>query len=157
DADGDTPAATLVSGPAHGTLTLHADGSFDYLPNAQFAGDDTFTYQAGDGIALSTAATVTVTVTDAAPVANDDALTAVHDRTLHLAASALLGNDQDADGDALAIVLATGPSHGTAVLNPDGTLDYTPDPAYLGPDSFTYRASDGITLGNAATVSLTVM
>ncbi len=49
DADGDTPTAVLVSGPSHGTLTLNADGSFAYTPNANFNGTDSFIYTPNDG------------------------------------------------------------------------------------------------------------
>ena len=65
--------------------------------------------------------------------------------------------DPDA-GDALTYAVATPPAHGTAG-DPDGTgaLTYTPDPGYVGPDSFTYRAADAYG-GNAspATVTLSV-
>jgi Ca2+-binding RTX toxin-like protein len=40
--------ASLVSGPAHGTLQLVGDGTFTYTPAAGFSGIDTFTYQAGN-------------------------------------------------------------------------------------------------------------
>ena len=49
DIDGDTLSASVVSGPANGTLTLNADGSFSYTPNASFSGTDSFIYQASDG------------------------------------------------------------------------------------------------------------
>jgi Tol biopolymer transport system component len=62
DLDGDTLAATLVSGPAHGVLLLGADGGFTYAPAPDFNGTDSFTYRAADG-ALGTLATVTFTVT----------------------------------------------------------------------------------------------
>ena len=52
--------ATLVSGPAHGTLTLNADGGFTYTPDANFNGTDSFTYTASDGTADSNVATVTI-------------------------------------------------------------------------------------------------
>jgi hypothetical protein len=41
---------------------MSADGSFTYTPNAGFSGQDTFTYQAGDGTDTSALATVTITV-----------------------------------------------------------------------------------------------
>jgi hypothetical protein len=44
DADGDTLTAILGTGPANGTLTLNANGSFTYTPNANFNGPDSFTY-----------------------------------------------------------------------------------------------------------------
>ena len=65
------------AGPANGTLTLNADGSFTYTPNANFNGTDSFTYQANDGTADSNVATVTITVNavNDAPVASDDSYT----------------------------------------------------------------------------------
>src|SRR5262249_1985803 len=50
DTDGDpTLTATLVNGPAHGTVALNPDGSFSYTPAADYLGLDSFTYQATDG------------------------------------------------------------------------------------------------------------
>jgi uncharacterized repeat protein (TIGR01451 family) len=62
DADGDALTALLLTGPAHGTLTLNADGSFQYIPTANYSGTDTFTYKANDGRADSAAATVTIII-----------------------------------------------------------------------------------------------
>ena len=58
DVDGDALTAVLVSGPAHGSLTLNADGSFTYTPSANYNGPDSFTYKANDGQADSNVATV---------------------------------------------------------------------------------------------------
>ena len=49
DADGDPLTAELVAGPTNGTLALNDDGSFTYIPNADFSGSDSFTYTATDG------------------------------------------------------------------------------------------------------------
>ena len=61
-----------ASGPSHGTLTLHADGSFTYTPDAGYNGTDTFTYTATDGDLTSVAATVTITVHDTSYVSSSD-------------------------------------------------------------------------------------
>jgi VCBS repeat-containing protein len=53
-----------VSGPAHGSLTLNADGSFSYTPTGGYSGTDTFTYVATDGAATSAQTTVTITIRD---------------------------------------------------------------------------------------------
>ena len=67
DADGDPLIAALVSGTAHGTLALAANGSFTYTGNAHFTGVDSFTYRANDGDANSNTATVTINVLDTEP------------------------------------------------------------------------------------------
>ena len=69
DSNLDPLTAVKVTDPAHGTLGLNSDGSFTYAPNTGFTGDDTFTYQASDGLLTSNVATVTITVANAAEVA----------------------------------------------------------------------------------------
>ncbi len=62
DVDGDALTVRLVDPPSHGTVTLADDGSFEYTPEADYHGADSFTYVAGDGAAESAAATVSVEV-----------------------------------------------------------------------------------------------
>ena len=66
DADGDPITAVKVANPAHGTVTLNANGSFTYTPAAGYSGPDSFTYKANDGTADGNTATVSITVTAAA-------------------------------------------------------------------------------------------
>ncbi len=70
DSDVDSAAltATKASDPANGQVVVNADGSFEYTPNADFFGTDSFTYTAGDGLTQSEPATVTITVTEVPPV-----------------------------------------------------------------------------------------
>ncbi|HKX75144.1 MAG TPA: cadherin-like domain-containing protein, partial [Acidimicrobiia bacterium] len=74
DADGDALTAIKVGDPANGSVTLSANGSFSYTPNANFNGTDSFTYKANDGSADSNTATVTITVNaiNDPPVATND-------------------------------------------------------------------------------------
>ena len=62
DADGDTLTAILITNVTHGSLTLNADGSFVYTPNANYNGTDTFVYRAIDGFDQSADTTVTITI-----------------------------------------------------------------------------------------------
>jgi hypothetical protein len=62
DVDGDALTAILDTAPSNGVVSLNANGSFDYTPNAGFVGTDSFTYVANDGEADSNVATVTITV-----------------------------------------------------------------------------------------------
>lgn len=56
----------------------------------------------------------------------------------------------------LAAVLETGPASGTLTLDSDGAFVYTPAEGFSGTDTFTYRASDGITTSDPAVVTITV-
>src|SRR5207237_788513 len=90
------------------------------------------------------------------PVANNDSFTATQNTALMIAVPGVLANDTDANGDPLTAALSAGPTHGTLTLNPDGSFTYTPATGYTGPDSFTYKANDGVADSNVATVALTV-
>ena len=63
DPDGDTLSVQLVSGPSHGVLVLNSDGSFQYVANAGFVGQDSFAIDAFDGQLQSSPVTVTIVVT----------------------------------------------------------------------------------------------
>jgi hypothetical protein len=79
DVDGDSVTVVLVAGPAEGTLTLAADGSFTYMSTGSFSGQDQFTYYVTDGTLNSAVATVSIDVlttiasSDVTLVADDDA------------------------------------------------------------------------------------
>jgi large repetitive protein len=158
DADGDPLSAILVSGPAHGSMTLNANGALSYTPLSNYFGPDSFTYKLNDGQADSNVATVSLTVNPVndAPVAVDDSYITDEDTTLTVAAAGVLGNDTDADGDPLSAILVSGPAHGSMTLNANGALSYKPAANYNGADSFTYKLNDGQADSNVATVSLTV-
>ncbi len=68
----------------------------------------------------------------------------------------VLANDTDIEGSTLAVAGASDPPHGAVVINANGTITYTPDPGYSGPDAFGYTATDGSAISNVATVSITV-
>ena len=91
-----------------------------------------------------------------APVAANDSYTTNEDMPLVIAAVGVLGNDSDADGNALTSIISTGPSHGTVTLGADGNFVYTPNANFNGTDSFTYIANDGTANSNIATVTITV-
>ncbi|MDX1886313.1 tandem-95 repeat protein, partial [Mycolicibacterium sp. 120270] len=158
DIDGDDLTALVVDGPANGTLTLNADGSFTYTPHVNFNGTDSFTYKANDGLLDSNTATVTVTVTavNDAPSATTDSYTTSEDTALTITAPGVLANDTDAEGNSLTAVLVNGPANGTLTLNPNGSFTYTPNANFNGTDSFTYKPNDGTLSGETTTVNITV-
>jgi VCBS repeat-containing protein len=157
DPDDDPLTAELVAGPANGTLTLNTDGSFEYIPGEGFAGTDSFTYVANDGVMDSDTATVIIDVTNTAPIAVADLFSTPAGQELLVSAAGVLGNDYDADEDSLTAGIVSAPSHGSVTLNSDGSLSYTPDANFTGADSFTYEVSDGIATSDPATVTISVV
>ena len=140
DPDGDALSYSVVSGPANGTLAFNANGTFTYTPAANYNGHDTFTYRVTDANGASATAVVTLTVTPVndAPVASNVSVTTPEDQTFNGTLTAT-----DVDSPSLTFTKATNPSHGTVVVNPNGTYVYAPAANYNGPDSFTYTVSDG--------------
>ncbi|MBA2634146.1 MAG: tandem-95 repeat protein [Chloroflexi bacterium] len=149
-----------------GTITLNLNGTLHYTPALDFNGIDTFTYVATDGQDSSNSATVSITVTEVndAPIAGDDSATVAEDDSVNLE---LRTNDSTGPANestqTLTVDSVSDPANGTAVIELDGTVTYTPDPDYNGPDSFTYIVcDDGTTAGEPASqcdeglVSITV-
>jgi VCBS repeat-containing protein len=159
DVDGDAITATLVTGPAHGSLTVNTDGTFLYTPTLNYSGADSFTYQASDGLLSSSEVMVDINVisTNTAPVTNDDSFSTNEDTLLSIAAPGVIANDTDADGNTLTASIVSLPLHGILSFSANGSLLYTPTLNYNGPDSFSYRVSDGILNSNVAIVAIDVV
>ena len=160
DPDGDPLTAIIETTTQNGTMVLNADGSFNYLPNQDFNGTDTFTYRASDGTLESSPATATIIVTpmdDDAPVAaDDDGYTTPEDTELLIAAPGVLANDTDPDGDLLTAIIETTTANGSLALTADGSFSYLPNQDFNGTDTFTYRASDGALQSAPALVTILV-
>src|SRR4029079_982657 len=123
-------SAGIFSGPAHGTVELSADGSFHYVPEADFMGLDSFLYFANDGASDSMLAAVTIDVGDGGPPpqAADDSYSVDEDGALSVAFSdGLLANDTSADDATLSSSLVSGPATGTLSLGTDGSFTYVPN------------------------------
>ncbi|MDQ0465710.1 VCBS repeat-containing protein [Caulobacter ginsengisoli] len=154
DADSDPLTYSVVSGPAHGSLSFNSDGTYTYTPNANYHGSDSFTFRANDGAANSNTATVSLNVSSVndAPHMPDAGYSTNEDTQ---ASGSVAGTD--ADGDPLTYSLVSGPSHGTVTFHSDGTYTYTPDADYWGGDSFRVRANDGTANSNTGTVYYSVV
>ena len=174
DVDGDTlvvsiaggvpvSGATVISG-LYGTLTINADGNYSYIQNTAnpaVAGlpkgatlQDDFTYTVNDGHGGSANAILSITIAGAntPPVANPDLADTAEDTAVKFA---VLGNDTDPEGDPLTVTQAlVDPTKGSVVINPDGTLTFTPAANVNGPVEITYTISDG--QGGLSTTTATV-
>ena len=151
DIDSNTLTAEILSGPTHGQVSL-SGLVVTYTPDANYNGPDSFTYKVSDGELESDTATVSITVTPVndAPVANDMTETTAED-----IAKAITLNVSDIDGDTLTAEILSGPSHGQVSVSGLDVI-YLPDADYNGPDSFTYRVSDGELWSDSATVNITI-
>ena len=162
DLDGNLDVATLAItlGPANGSVEIEADGTITYTPNPGYIGEDVYVYTlCDDGTPLPAAcseATVTLLVLDDLPSALNDVVETDEDVALTIA---ILDNDTDPGGelDVSTVVILGGPLNGTGEVNPDGTVLYTPDADYFGPDVFSYEVCDFDGNCTTAAVDITVL
>ncbi|HIF9505006.1 TPA: retention module-containing protein, partial [Photobacterium damselae] len=153
DADGDDLTFELVDGsePTNGQVTVNPDGSWEYVPNPDFNGEDSFTVVVDDGNGGTDTITVTVNVTPVndAPVGED-----VSAETQEETAVTGQLTATDVDGDNLTFKPGSNPENGSVTVNPDGSWEYVPNPDFNGEDSFTVVVDDGN--GGTDTITVTV-
>ncbi|WP_424100227.1 Ig-like domain-containing protein [Moorena producens] len=170
DIEGDS-SLSVVSNPSNGSAVVNTnntpgdptDDFITYIPDNNYNGSDSFTYQLNDGVNPPATATVNLTINPVndAPEAGDDSAISNEDIPVNIN---VLDNDNDIDGDSLNIAIVSNPSNGNAVVNNNGTPDnpsddfisYTPNPNTNGNDSFTYQVNDGNGGIDTATVNLTI-
>ncbi|SEG42957.1 Ig-like domain-containing protein [Paenibacillus sp. UNC499MF] len=134
DPDADSIGFRVAKPPAHGTVELDLDGSFRYTPYSGFAGNDAFGVEVTDTYGAFTVLEVSVTVlpVNEQPVAGNIELGTREGEPVTGRIPAA-----DPEGGQLLFELLGAPSHGTAVIRPDGTFTYTPFEGFTGTDVFT--------------------
>ena len=153
DADPDDVLTVATVGDPSGGAAAVEDGQVRYTPDPGFVGADVFSYVVSDGRGGTDEGQITVTVRDVAtaPVAfNDAALT----RQGEAVTVRPLDNDFDPQGDPLTLVTVGGASGGVAAVEGD-EVRYTPDPDFIGRDSFSYTVRD--TGGETSTGTITAI
>ena len=154
----DPLTVTIVDGPDNGGAVAQAGGNITYTPTGGFQGTDTFTYAVADTeglVSLPTTVTVTVGSPNDAPVAANDSATTDPGQAVVIN---VLANDTD-DGtlNSSSVAIIGVASNGTAVVQANGTVSYTPNDGFQGTDMFTYQvADDQGALSDPATVTVTV-
>ena len=154
---------TPVSNPTKGTVVLNPNGTYTYTPTPTATGEDTFCYEITDNQGLKDTACVvidiipTLTVENNPPVAVDDNVQTPLNTPVKIVVKA---NDSDPEGQPLGQpAKITEPTHGTAIVNGDGTITYTPNTGFTGTDTFKYSICDtGVpSLCDTATVTILVV
>ena len=142
DVDGDALRIDSFSQPAHGRVQAAGVGVVGYAPDANYHGEDRFTYAVADGNGGTAEAEVVVAVTSVndAPVAEADTAATAEDEPVLID---VLANDTDVEGDALRIDSFSQPAHGRVQAAGVGVVGYAPDANYHGEDRFTYTVADG--------------
>jgi VCBS repeat-containing protein len=157
DLDNDSLTFVILAAPTNGTLSGFNTntGAVTYAPNTNFNGGDSFTFRVNDGQTNSGVATVAITVSPVndAPVANSQSVTTPEDTP-----KAITLTGSDVENDPLTFAIVIGPTNGTlSSFNTNtGSITYTPNTNFNGPDSFTFRVNDGQTNSTLATVAITV-
>ena len=153
-----TPVVTTA--PTKGTVVVNPDGTVTYTPNAGTSGTDTFIYTICDKVNTTLCDTALVTVKIAnPPIANPDGIIPI----VSAATISILANDKNLDGTLVTDlskittpVITTAPTKGTVVVNPDGTVTYTPNAGTSGMDTFIYTICDKVNTTLCGTAEVTV-
>ncbi len=151
DPDGDPLTYSIVTQPAHGTLSGTAP-NLSYLPATNYFGSDSFTFRVNDGSLNSAAAMVSITITPVndAPTANPQTVSTPEDTPR---AITLTGSDPE--DSPLTYTIVTQPAHGSLSGSPPN-VTYTPNAAYSGADNFAFKVNDGSLDSAMATVTISV-
>ena len=159
DANSDTLTYTLTSGDTDrftvddsaGQIWVAQGAALNHEPRISYS----VTVTATDPSNESDSILVIITVTDVneAPEPTDDTATILEDESVTVN---VLTNDPDPEGDNLTVSLRNRPRNGSATVEPDGSITYTPNANYHGADSFTYRVFDDALYSVDATVTVTI-
>ncbi len=151
DPDGNPLTYVILSGPSRGGIS-GSGPNLTYTPYPDQCGTDIFTFKVNDGTTDSATATVTIEIipVNDAPVARPVTATTPQNTPAPVILTA-----SDKDSGSLSYSIVSGPANGTLSGSPPD-LVYRPAQDFSGSDSFTFRASDGHSFSNTASVTITV-
>ncbi len=141
----DTLTYSLTESPV-GASIEPGSGVLSWTPTLAQLGDHPVTVRVEDSASLFDTQSFTISVSDAtdSPVTVDDDYIAGPGCTIDIdAATGVLANDSDPNGDTLTAILLTPPTNGSVTLADDGSFSYTHDGSATTTDTFVYEASDG--------------
>ncbi len=156
-----SPCESIVL-PSGAKVKLNGDGTAVYDPNGQFedlksgqTAIDTFLYTINDGNGGTAMAEAVISITGVndAPNAEDDYVTTTVDTPVTIP---VLTNDKDVELETLAIVLLSTPPEGTTIVNPDGTITFTPEAGFEGTVTIHYLVEDPDGASSDATVTIEI-
>ncbi|VEP17968.1 hypothetical protein H1P_6640002 [Hyella patelloides LEGE 07179] len=130
----------------NGTAIINAEGNIEFTPADEFNGIASFDYTVTDGIDSEIASVeVMVNFIHDAPIANTDTAATDEDTSVTILASELLGNDINVEQlSSLSLLEVNNSANGTAEIDAEGNVVFTPDLNFNGIASFNYVLTDGI-------------
>jgi hypothetical protein len=155
DANGDPLVITGVSSAVGGAATV-SGSTITFQPAVGFAGTGSFVYTISDGHGGTASGSATITVLappNQPPVANPDSATTVTGAGVTIA---VLANDSDPNADPLTVIAVGNAVGGSAAINANNTVTFSPAAGFSGAASFTYTISDGRGLTASSGVNVTV-
>lgn len=160
DPDGTTPSISAAPLPAGATFADAGNGTAHLLwtPSENQLGVYTVYFDASDGkSSTSGSAIIEVVPADTpneAPSAASAEIVTQRDTPSQPVSPTVV--DADA-GDTHWFSIELAPAHGDAVVTVGQQLVYTPEPGYVGPDSFLFRATDKLGASVVGTASVLVV
>ncbi|WP_136807923.1 fibronectin type III domain-containing protein [Desulfosediminicola flagellatus] len=153
DVEGSSLTYVLVAQAGNGTVNLSTSGFFNYIPQQNYSGSDSFTFKVSDGSSTSNTAQVNIAVqhVNKAPITESSSFTV--DQGVPYSGQ-LVATDED--GDKVSFATVTAPEKGTLLLAGNGSFTYTPYNNTSGPDHFTFLATDGNIASNQGTVNILI-
>ena len=151
DKDGDNLSFTIYKEPRNGSYQL-TGSKLLYNPEKGFVGTDTMRYRATDGERDSNIGVINIRVVNNEPLSQDQSITIDKNKKVRIILSAT-----DEDKDKLEYKITRQPIKGGRLkLRALGEYDYTPPKDFDGTDYFEFKAYDGITSSESASVSIQI-
>lgn len=132
----------VVTPPMVGATIVNSDGTITYTPDQFFSGLVSFTYTIKDELgSKSNEATVDLLVESTPPQLLDDSATTI--AGVPVSVNVLINDVANGEPiDPASVQIISPPTNGTAIENQDGSIEYTPNEGFFGPDELSYTAKD---------------
>ena len=140
----------VVNQPSNGTVLI-SDSELLYTPDVNFSGQAVISIKAFNGTKYSPPANVVIDVVSHNPTASALYVSVVKNGTISIDLSGT-----DPENDSLTYSVDTPSVNGTLFQNDTNTQTYVPNTDFVGEDSFTFKAFDGVYYSDPATVHITV-
>jgi hypothetical protein len=140
DPEGEELQISIQDEPSHGTLALGEGGGFEYTPDADYHGEDQFTYRVSDGTSESNLSVVTlhISAVNDTPQAIEDLVAGPAGQSLEID---VLANDLNLGDEPITITVGVEPSQGSIEIL-EGMIRYMPGTGFVGEDLFEYVITD---------------